>query len=121
MKLFIVVRNDLKPGLQAAQAVHAKELFSREHPELNDKWYERSNNVVVLQVPDCAALIDLKGRLCRQKVTLSVFEEPDLGNAPTALACSDGAEHLLSSLALALRDAKTLPRGAILCLPAAPG
>lgn len=34
MKLF-TIRNDLDPGLQAAQAVHAKELFSHEHSEVN--------------------------------------------------------------------------------------
>lgn len=106
MKLYIVVRNDLAPGLQAAQAVHAKELFSHEHPELNAEWYEKSNNVVVLQVPNKEELVALAYRITRSHPgdVLSLFREPDLRDEPTALAVAPAAGPLLGSLPLALRD-----------------
>lgn len=103
MKLFVVIRNDLAPGLQAAQAVHAKELFSHEHPEVNSEWYEKSNNIVLLQVPNKESLVELAYRMMQEKIALSLFREPDLQDEPTALALSPQAARHLSSLPLALR------------------
>ncbi len=104
MKLYIVVRNDLAPGLQAAQAVHAKELFTHEHSELNAEWYEKSNNIVLLQVPSKEELVALAYRMTTQSIQTSLFREPDLGNEPTAIAVGPDGARLLSTLPLALRD-----------------
>jgi peptidyl-tRNA hydrolase len=105
MKLYIVVRNDLAPGLQLAQAVHAKELFSHEHPEVNTDWYERSNNIVVLQVENKEELAKIAYGLSKQGLAVCMFKEPDLNDELTAIAAEPGAGTSLSSLPLALRQA----------------
>ena len=52
MKLHLVVRGDLPPGQQAVQAVHAMREFVREYPEVDRHWYEKSNTLALLTVPD---------------------------------------------------------------------
>jgi len=104
-KLFVVVRNDLEPGLQLAQAVHAAVKYALSHEDAR-RWHEESNNVAVLQVPDEAALKALTHQvLTRDPSCLAVvFEEPDLDHQWTAAAFGGGAKKLLGSLPLALRD-----------------
>lgn len=98
-KLYVVVRNDLPPGLQTAQACHALREFAHRFPELDRRWFESSNNLVVLQVP---TLGDLEGLVAIGSL-VAPFYEPDLGGELTAAAFGDG--RLLSSLPLALRAA----------------
>jgi peptidyl-tRNA hydrolase len=103
-KLFVIVRNDLEPGLQVAQAVHAAVKYALSHEDAR-RWHKESNNVAVLQVPDEGALKALTQRvLARNPCCLSaIFEEPDLEHQWTAAAFGDGARKLLGSLPLALR------------------
>jgi peptidyl-tRNA hydrolase len=102
-KLYIVVRADLKPGLQAAQACHALRLFSAEHPEEDRAWYEGSNNLVLLQVPDERELLALREKA--DGCPASLFREPDLGGEATALAFGPAARKTVSNLPLLLRGA----------------
>ncbi len=105
MKLYIVVRNDLAPGLQIPQAVHAKELFSHDHPETNTEWYEKSNNIVVLQAEGKEHLAKIAYDLNNNGVRVSLFREPDINDELTAIAVApSGAKHL-SCLPLALKQA----------------
>jgi peptidyl-tRNA hydrolase len=99
-RLYIVVRSDLKPGLLCAQACHALRAFVAEHPEVEQQWFEGSNNLVVLQVPDEAALLRLVERSAG--VPFSVNREPDLDNQVTAVALAPSAKRLLRTLPLAL-------------------
>jgi len=98
-----VVRADLKPGLQAAQACHALRLFSAEHPEEDRAWYEGSNNLVLLQVPDEKALLALRDQA--NGCPASLFREPDVGDEATALALGSSARRIVSNLPLLLRGA----------------
>lgn len=50
-RLRIVVRGDLAPGLQAAQAVHAALAWQVEHPETAARWMAESNTVAILEAP----------------------------------------------------------------------
>lgn len=100
-RMYIIVRNDLKPGLQAAQACHALRLFGAEHPEEDRSWYEGSNNLVLLQVPDEEALLGLLER--SSGISSSLFREPDLGDEATALALEARGRRLVSNLPLLLR------------------
>ena len=61
-KLYIVVRSDISPGLQAAQACHALRQFAHRHPDLDREWFQGSNNIVILQAPslDRLALLEEK-------------------------------------------------------------
>lgn len=105
-KLFVVVRNDLDPGLQMAQAIHAAIKYVLTHEEEARRWYEESNNLAVLQVPDEETLGALAQRVSVKDPAFqsSIFEEPDLDGARTAAAFCGGAKKLVSSLPLALRD-----------------
>ena len=101
-KLFIVGRRDLPPGLRVAQMFHAARQFAEEYPEIEGTWFRESNTIVLLEVPDEAALLELASRA--EGVPTSEFsEEPDLGL--TALALAPEGYRLVSSLPLALRDA----------------
>lgn len=105
-KLFIIIRNDLDQGLQAAQACHATKLFGMEHPKEDIDWYRNSNNIVLLQVPDKYSLIELAYEAICQGCACSVFREPDVGDEPTAIAiCGRRAKKVTSHLPLALRQA----------------
>lgn len=101
MKLFLVGRRDLPPGLLAAQLCHALRQFSEEHPSVDRVWFERSNTLVLLEVPDAQALVDLAWTARSRDLPVSVFHEPDLDNAPTALALGPEARGLVRRLPLA--------------------
>jgi peptidyl-tRNA hydrolase len=103
MKLYVIVRNDIRPGLQIAQSCHALRLFSAEHPEVDQAWYTGSNNLVVLQVANKEALVKLAYDLTCKGANVSIFREPDLHDEPTALAVGPLGEKHLSTLPLALR------------------
>lgn len=51
-KLYVVVRDDLPPGLQIAQAIHACRAFHADHPAVETAWHTTSNTIAVLSVPD---------------------------------------------------------------------
>lgn len=75
-KIYVLVRSDLAPGLQLAQAVHAATAFALAHPERASS----TPNVVVLAVPDEAALLSFADSAG------VVFREPDVGDEATAFA-----------------------------------
>lgn len=102
-RLFVIVRADLPPGAQLAQAVHTAREFAAAHGELDRLWHEGSKNLVALQVPDEPALHALRARADAAGVPLAVNHEPDLGDALTGIALADTGARLVSSLPLALR------------------
>lgn len=104
-KLFIVVRSDLSPGLQAAQACHAVQAMNDQHPEVTRTW---EGNIVLLAVRSAQELSELQCRLLRSRTPLAVFCEPDVGGEPTAMAVHGSAWRALSSLPLALRPPREL-------------
>ena len=77
-----------------------------------DPWLMASNNLVVVQVPNEDALLDLITTASRKGMIRAAVREPDLGNEATAVALEPGeqAAHLCASLALALRN---YPAGAV--------
>lgn len=84
-KLRLIVRRDLPVGLQAAQLVHGGILFNREHKDVADKWYEESNTVALLSVPDEKALRTLLARAVQRGLRTSTFVEPDLEDSLTCV------------------------------------
>lgn len=76
-----------------------------EDPASAGAWFAESNSLIILAVPDEAALYDLAARLRARGLCFVSFEEPDLGHELTALAlrpCPEAAR-ACSSLPLALR------------------
>lgn len=86
--------------MQVAQSVHAAFQFAREHPRETAEWLSASQTLVVLAVPDEAALLDYA--LHHGGTARTLVREPDLDDEATALAC--GPSHwnvAFSSLPLA--------------------
>jgi hypothetical protein len=100
-KLYVLVRQDLSPGLQLAQAVHAAVEYTLAHPD----EVAKTPNVVVLSVRGEDELLDWADLMCGwcsdplPTKPYALFFEPDI-SSHTALACiSDGRE--FASLPLA--------------------
>lgn len=103
-KLYLVTRRDLKPGVQAAQLVHATVEFCLKNPELTKNWHDISNTVVLLSVSDEWELEKLLNSAQEFGIIVSSFREPDLDNQLTAITLepSENAKTLCRNLPLAL-------------------
>lgn len=89
-KLYLVVRGDLPPGLQAAQAAHAAQEFVFAHPERAKAWRVSSNTVVLVKVANECALLELGERAQDWGLCTVSFLDPDLTPALTAMALGPG-------------------------------
>lgn len=85
MKLYIVVRQDLSPGAQIAQSVHAFREFVAHHSEIEKKWYKESNTIVILAADNEAHLHKLMEDGKKLDLAFAPFEEPDFGDEVTAV------------------------------------
>jgi len=103
-KLYIITRADLIPGARAAQSCHAMRAFVSEHPEIDKEWYAKSNNIVLLEVPDETELYKLALRARSEGLACAIFREPDFDNTITGVALGPDAKHLVPNIKLALRD-----------------
>lgn len=104
-KLYIVTRNDLDPGYQAVQSIHAMRQFVAEHPEVDRHWFEVSNYLALLATDTESDICDLIAHACDKGIRFSVFREPDIGNQITAVAFEPGNKTvaLCKKLPLALK------------------
>lgn len=103
MKLYIIVRNDLGPGAQIAQSVHAFREFVQEHREVEQNWYQQSNTIVILGAQSESELKTLMVNCSDFRLPFSCFREPDRGNEITAIAVgpSETTSKILAHLPLA--------------------
>ena len=51
-KLYIITRQDMSPGYQGVQSIHAAFQFAAEHPEKWKSWFEKSNYLAFLAAKD---------------------------------------------------------------------
>jgi peptidyl-tRNA hydrolase len=102
-KLYVIVRSDLPPGAQAAQAVHGAIAFVIDYPVIARYWHLKSNNLVVLQIPNEQCLLHLASRAQDAGIEHTVFREPDFDNTVTVVALEPAGRRLVSNLPLALR------------------
>jgi hypothetical protein len=101
-RLIVVTRDDLPAAAQAVQSVHAALAFAAYHSALAGAWMANSNTLALLSVPDEAALADLVERARFHGLRISLFHEPDLGGALTAIALEPAARRICRALPLAL-------------------
>ena len=103
-KLYVVVREDLPPGSQAVQSIHAFRQFVKEFPDLEGTWFDMSNHLALLSVQDEDGLFRLISKALSKGLRYAGFHEPDLGNSLTAVAFEPGgrSKRLLRKLPLAL-------------------
>jgi peptidyl-tRNA hydrolase len=85
-KLYVITRADLGVADQAVQSMHALQEYNVEHPERALSWYRESNTLVVMTVANEQELAALVEEAKQLKLSISVFHEPDLNNALTAIA-----------------------------------
>jgi peptidyl-tRNA hydrolase len=102
-KLYVVVRNDLKPGQQAAQSLHAMAEFFIKHPDHAKEWHTDSNYVALLEVSNERRLEKLLAHAERDNIPHAAFCEPWLDNSLTAVALHPAGGHLVKEFQLALR------------------
>lgn len=109
-KLYVVVRADLKPGAQIAQAGHAVAAFARRYNSTFEVWVEGANNLVVLSVTDETELNRLHERIIGAGAKAQRVHEPDLADQLTAIVFEGTKEaaRAVSSLSLALREPRAL-------------
>ncbi len=99
-KLYVVVREDLHPGLVAAQAVHAALRLAKTWSLAVDIWDARSGNLVLLGARDEAHLAELEAKAKELKLAgnlalaIADFHEIDLEGQLTGFACIAGDEAL---------------------------
>lgn len=100
----MVVRGDLSPGAQIAQACHGLREFTEHFPELDRRWYKESNYIVVLNVDSEEHLLKLLDKLDERGVKYATFKEPDLEDSLTCAVIepSQEAKRICRGLPLAL-------------------
>lgn len=101
-KLYVVVRKDLLRVHIPVQVAHAVAEFAAGYPKDFEAWYEASNTLAVLEVPDTSYLEDLCSQAHYESVRMRKFYEPDLGNSLTAVCFEPGvtSERMLRKLDL---------------------
>jgi len=112
-KLYVIVAACLDPGLQITQSMHAARQFAEEYAALERTWFEQSNTLAVLSVPDGDALSALCAAARANGIAYSCYHEPDIGQlAPkydgscTAIVLEPSAasRRLCRELPLALKE-----------------
>lgn len=94
-RIYTIVRKDIAPGLQIAQAGHALRAFAAQHPELDKQWFEGGNNLVILWADDEPTLLRELERLRSSGLACAAFQEPDLNDQLTAITVEGGARKLV--------------------------
>ena len=105
-KLIVVTRQDLTPGYQAVQSIHALPEFAKEHPETYQHWYNTSKYIALLSVKDEHHIKNLIRKLNEKGIKYSIFLEPDIDNQVTSVSIepSEEAHHVCKRLPLALKE-----------------
>ncbi len=106
-KLYVVVRQDLSPGAQIAQSLHAFREYIQEHPESEGAWYRDSNTIVILGCADERELRKLVRKGLERGLMVSSFKEPDWQYAMTAATFEPGPK--TSEFLAHLRSAGKVP------------
>lgn len=101
-----MTRRDIHPGAQASQLTHAAIQFEKEHSNIQNDWYTKSNHIVLLSTENEQTLKDLLFKANVRNIKASAFYEPDLNNELTAIAFepSEDTCKLCASLPLAFKE-----------------
>lgn len=86
-KMYVLVRLDLSRVYSLVQGGHALSQYALEHEPLFKAW--DNGTLIYLGVPHLRGLRYWKEKLEKEDKNFSVFQEPDLDNQETAIACFD--------------------------------
>lgn len=86
--------------------MHAAIQFGFDHPEIYNEWYKNSNYLGFLSLNNEQDLLDFIKKAEEKNIKYSIFREPDIDNAITAIALEPGdkTKKLCSRLPLALKE-----------------
>lgn len=89
-----------------AQAAHAAFEFSRDHPDVVERWLDGSNYLIIVSVEDEIALMGVIEQARALDCLATAIREPDIGDELTCVALEPGvvSRGLCSGMPLALRD-----------------
>lgn len=90
-KLYVIVRGDIPPGRQVAQACHGMRQFYEEHPVIDREWFAKSNYIVVLNARDEIHIFEMMEEVVRKDVNFSIFREPDMNDEITVIVLEPSA------------------------------
>lgn len=81
-------------------------LFSVEHPDHFEDWYNISQHVALLSIEDEESLLKLADKLRKKGCLVSIFREPDMDNQATSFAveATETAQRFTTSLRLAFSE-----------------
>lgn len=108
-KLYLITREDLPPGAQAAQLVHAMRQWVEDYPEADRAWFENSNTIVLLAASNEAHLGVIVDQARCREYPVACFREPDRDNELTAIALGPDGKSLTRKLPLALQWSSSSP------------
>jgi hypothetical protein len=96
----------MSAGYQAVQSIHAMRQFTAEHPDIDNEWFLTSNYLGLLAAKDESELLEIVRKAALEDIRYSIFREPDVDNAITAIALEPGekSKRLCSRLPLALKE-----------------
>ena len=95
--MVVITRDNMSPGYQLVQSVHALANFAAEHPRVFREWQGGSNTLVCLSVADEPDLTKLLETLGAYETPLTVFREADVNHQLTAF-CILGTDLIRSKL-----------------------
>jgi peptidyl-tRNA hydrolase len=95
-----VVSSALSPGAKACQAAHALRAYVDAYPEIESKWWQESNTLVLLK---CSYLDWIEQQAKEKGISCVRFVEPDWApeGTLTALVLGPEGKKLVRSLKLA--------------------
>lgn len=102
----VVTREDLSPGQQAVQSVHAGVQFQHDYPDYAKEWHTISRYLALVSVKNEDDLVNLIEKCDERGLLHSVIREPDIGDLITAIAIepSDKARKVISNFPLTLKQ-----------------
>lgn len=89
LKMYCLIRKDLKPSYAACQAGHAIAEYFINHGK-HEIW--DNGTMIYLKINNESQLLKWKAELEKDGIKCSTFIEPDIGYQHTALACIDNGE-----------------------------
>jgi len=104
----VITRQDLQPGDQLAQSLHAGIDFQHEWPDLAKEWKVTSNSIVSLATKTEQSLFELADKFKSKGWKFTEFREPDMGDELTSISIYGGRDvrRFLSYLPLTFKKSK---------------
>lgn len=75
VKLYVVSRSDIPPGVRAAQFVHARWQFSQDQPAADKVWNDLGGSLVLLEVADAPALNALMESILKSGAPVAAWKD----------------------------------------------